>query len=204
MRLVTRGDLDGLDVRGPHHRLRDDRRHPARPPQDITDKKVPISAADILANLPYHPACGKWFDHHLLTESNERPPERLRGPLRPRPLARRAWSSSTTSRSTRCLKKYETPAGRDRPPRRRPAHPRRRARPPGTTSCSATPSTRAPGSGPTRTTSRSSSQWLHNKPIEEIMASCRRCRSGWTRMREQDQAFREATVEALARWTATS
>jgi hypothetical protein len=72
MRLVTRGDLDGLtsaviitlkeavdDLLLVH-------------PQDITDKRVEITSNDILANVPYHPACGKWFDHHLLTDSIER------------------------------------------------------------------------------------------------------------------------------------
>ncbi len=79
MRLVTRGDLDGLtsaviitecesidDIRLVH-------------PQDITDKKVAITKQDVMANLPYHPDCGKWFDHHLLTDSNERPPESFQG-----------------------------------------------------------------------------------------------------------------------------
>jgi hypothetical protein len=79
MRLVTRGDLDGLtsaviitvcepidDVVLVH-------------PQDITDKKFAVTSQDILANLPYAPGCGKWFDHHLLTQSNERPPEKFEG-----------------------------------------------------------------------------------------------------------------------------
>ena len=38
-----------------------------------------ITSNDILANVPYHPACGKWFDHHLLTDSNERPPAEFEG-----------------------------------------------------------------------------------------------------------------------------
>jgi nanoRNase/pAp phosphatase (c-di-AMP/oligoRNAs hydrolase) len=79
VRLVTRADLDGLtcavlitsmetidDVCLVH-------------PQDITDKRVEITRNDILANLPYHPNCGKWFDHHLLTASNERPPALFEG-----------------------------------------------------------------------------------------------------------------------------
>jgi nanoRNase/pAp phosphatase (c-di-AMP/oligoRNAs hydrolase) len=48
-------------------------------PQDITDKQVEITSRDILANLPYHPKCGKWFDHHLLTASNETPPAQFDG-----------------------------------------------------------------------------------------------------------------------------
>src|SRR5205807_2304439 len=68
MRLVTRGDLDGLTcaVLLMECELIDDILlvHP----QDITDKKVKITDRDVMANIPYHPACGKWFDHHLLTD----------------------------------------------------------------------------------------------------------------------------------------
>jgi nanoRNase/pAp phosphatase (c-di-AMP/oligoRNAs hydrolase) len=89
MRLVTRGDLDGLtsaviitmkesvdDILLVH-------------PQDITDKVVDLGADDILANLPYDARCGLWFDHHLLTDSNEQPPEVFRGRHRLAPSAAR-------------------------------------------------------------------------------------------------------------------
>jgi hypothetical protein len=79
MRLVTRPDLDGLtcavllsdcevvdSVELVH-------------PQEITDRKVPIGKDDILANLPYHPSCGMWFDNHLLTDSRSTPPQEFRG-----------------------------------------------------------------------------------------------------------------------------
>jgi hypothetical protein len=48
-------------------------------PQDVTDKRVAITKEDIVVNLPYHPECGKWFDHHILTDSNEKPPEHYEG-----------------------------------------------------------------------------------------------------------------------------
>jgi hypothetical protein len=48
-------------------------------PQDITEKRLFISEDDIIANLPYQSGCGKWFDHHLLTDANERPPEQFEG-----------------------------------------------------------------------------------------------------------------------------
>jgi nanoRNase/pAp phosphatase (c-di-AMP/oligoRNAs hydrolase) len=79
MRLVTRGDLDGLTsavivtMKEPIDEI------VLVHPQDITDKRLEIRSDDILANVPYHPDCGMWFDHHLLTESNEKPPERFRG-----------------------------------------------------------------------------------------------------------------------------
>jgi hypothetical protein len=89
MRLVTRGDMDGLtsaviitmtepidDIVLVH-------------PQEITDKKVPIRGDDILANVPYHPGCGTWFDHHLLTDSNEKPPANFKGRHRIAPSAAR-------------------------------------------------------------------------------------------------------------------
>jgi hypothetical protein len=79
MRLVTRGDLDGLtsavlittkeridEILLVH-------------PQEITDKAIQIRTTDVLANLPYHPNAGLWFDHHLLTDSNERPPATFQG-----------------------------------------------------------------------------------------------------------------------------
>src|SRR5438552_11896259 len=79
MRLVTRGDLDGLTsaviitLKEPIDQI------VLVHPQDITDKKVEIRSDDVLANVPYDPRCGMWFDHHLLTESNEKPPAQFRG-----------------------------------------------------------------------------------------------------------------------------
>ena len=79
MRLVTRGDLDGLTsaviitMKEPVEEI------VLIHPQDITDKVAEIRPDDILANLPYDPRCGMWFDHHLLTDSNEKPPEVFKG-----------------------------------------------------------------------------------------------------------------------------
>ena len=87
MRLVTRGDLDGLACAlliSEHEELSD---IVLVHPQQITDKEVEITSDDILANLPYHPACGRWFDHHLLTESNEKPPATFDGLYRVAPSA---------------------------------------------------------------------------------------------------------------------
>lgn len=79
MRLVTRADLDGLTCAVLITSCEDVGSVELVHPQDITDKRVAIGPDDILANLPYHPQCGKWFDHHLLTESNERPPQHFEG-----------------------------------------------------------------------------------------------------------------------------
>src|SRR5947209_11720954 len=89
MRLVTRGDMDGLTsaviitLKEPVDEIL------LVHPQDITDKKVEIRRDDILANVPYHPNAGMWFDHHLLTESNEKPPANFKGRYRIAPSAAR-------------------------------------------------------------------------------------------------------------------
>jgi hypothetical protein len=87
MRLVTRADLDGLACA---RMLMDHEPFDALVlvhPQDITDKRIEIFPEDTLANLPYHPNCGRWFDHHLLTESNEKPAHEFVGLYRQAPSA---------------------------------------------------------------------------------------------------------------------
>jgi len=89
MRLVTRADLDGLTsaviitMKEPIDEIL------LVHPQDITDKRVEIRGDDILANVPYHPNAAKWFDHHLLTDSNEKPPADFEGRYRVAPSAAR-------------------------------------------------------------------------------------------------------------------
>jgi hypothetical protein len=79
MRLVTRGNLDGLScaVLIDHAERIDD--IVLIHPQDITDNKFKVEAGDILANLPYHPNCHRWFDHHSHTRTYERPPAKFEG-----------------------------------------------------------------------------------------------------------------------------
>lgn len=69
MRIVTRGDLDGLTcaVLISHHEEIDSvlLTHP----QELADGQVDIGTTDIIANLPYQPGCAMWFDHHMHTTS---------------------------------------------------------------------------------------------------------------------------------------
>jgi len=67
MRLVTRGDLDGLTAAVLLSEMEQVDEIVLVHPQDITDKKVRITSDDILANLPYHSEAGMWFDHHAHT-----------------------------------------------------------------------------------------------------------------------------------------
>ena len=79
MRLVTRGNLDGLTCAV----LIDHADNPDSieliHPQDITDNKFEILEGDILANVPYHPSCSKWFDHHSATRTYRNPPTQFEG-----------------------------------------------------------------------------------------------------------------------------
>ena len=79
MRLVTRGDLDGLASAVLITSCEKIDEILLIHPQDITDKRVVLTKDDIVANLPYQSGLGKWFDHHILTESNELPPEEFEG-----------------------------------------------------------------------------------------------------------------------------
>ncbi|TAN42383.1 MAG: exopolyphosphatase [Nitrospirae bacterium] len=79
MRLVTRGDLDGLVSAVLITTMEEIDSIALIHPQDITDKKFEITDSDILTNLPYHPKAALWFDHHQLTDSNEKPPADFRG-----------------------------------------------------------------------------------------------------------------------------
>lgn len=64
MRLVTRSDFDGLacavllkeagiinDYKFVH-------------PKDVQEGLIEVTSNDVLANIPYVPGCGLWFDHH--------------------------------------------------------------------------------------------------------------------------------------------
>ncbi len=71
MRLITRGDIDGLacavfvtmkekieSIKFAH-------------PKDMQDGLVDVTQNDIICNLPYHPNCKLWFDHHVSEEKRE-------------------------------------------------------------------------------------------------------------------------------------
>jgi len=71
MRLLTRGDFDGLGSAvllkelGLVHYIR------FVHPKDMQDGKIEATADDILANVPYVRGCGLWFDHHLSEEERK-------------------------------------------------------------------------------------------------------------------------------------
>lgn len=89
MRLVTRGDLDGLTSAVIITMKEQVDEILLVHPQDITDKAVGIRPDDILANLPFDPRAAMWFDHHLLTDSNQKPGPDFKGRYRLAPSAAR-------------------------------------------------------------------------------------------------------------------
>ncbi len=158
MRLVTRADLDGLTsaviitMKEPIDEIA------LVHPQDITDKRVRITKDDVLANLPYHPDAGIWFDHHLLTESNEKPPENFAGRYAVAPSAARLvydyyLERDPNDEKLKALSTLVHETDRLDSAQLTPSESRIRA----ATSSSATRSTAAAASARSPTTSRSSS-----------------------------------------------
>jgi nanoRNase/pAp phosphatase (c-di-AMP/oligoRNAs hydrolase) len=72
MRIVTRADFDGIVCAALLFE--------AEPvteavkwvePNDMQKGKVSVHKGDIIANLPYHPNCALWFDHHYTNRIHE-------------------------------------------------------------------------------------------------------------------------------------
>ncbi len=64
MRLVTRADFDGLACGVLLSELKLMDNFLFVHPKDVQDGKYPGHPEDIVANVPYIPGCGMWFDHH--------------------------------------------------------------------------------------------------------------------------------------------
>ena len=65
MRLVTRADFDGLVCGALLTKFEAIDEYLFVEPKFMQDGLVEIRAGDIIANLPYHPNCTLWFDHHV-------------------------------------------------------------------------------------------------------------------------------------------
>ncbi|MEG1431969.1 MULTISPECIES: exopolyphosphatase [Eubacterium] len=64
MRLVTRSDFDGLACGALLKEAGIIDHWKFAHPKDLQDGLVPVDGDDCLANVPYVPGCGLWFDHH--------------------------------------------------------------------------------------------------------------------------------------------
>jgi hypothetical protein len=65
MRLVTRADFDGLVCGAVITLMEEIDSYLFVEPKFMQDGMVEIRRGDIIANLPYHPNCTLWFDHHI-------------------------------------------------------------------------------------------------------------------------------------------
>ena len=64
MRLVTRSDFDGLACGALLLEAGVIDNWKFAHPKDLQDGLVPVDENDCLANVPFVPGCGLWFDHH--------------------------------------------------------------------------------------------------------------------------------------------
>lgn len=65
MRLVTRADFDGIVCGSLITLMEEIDSYIFVEPKFMQDGVVEIRRGDIIANLPYHPKCSLWFDHHF-------------------------------------------------------------------------------------------------------------------------------------------
>lgn len=89
MRLLTRSDFDGLvcAVLLKEAGIIDQWRFVH--PKDMQDGIVEVTSNDVLANVPYVPGCGLWFDHHSSEEERLDLQGKFEGASRPAPSAAR-------------------------------------------------------------------------------------------------------------------
>ncbi|MFC1586951.1 exopolyphosphatase [Planctomycetota bacterium] len=65
MRILTRGDMDGLASAVLMTVVEDIGEIRFAHPKDVQDGLVPCDEQDIVTNMPFVPGCGLWFDHHV-------------------------------------------------------------------------------------------------------------------------------------------
>ena len=73
MRLVTRADFDGLVCGALVTKFERIDSYLFVEPKFMQDGLVEIRAGDIITNLPYHPNCTLWFDHHITNTTPDFP-----------------------------------------------------------------------------------------------------------------------------------
>lgn len=82
MRLLTRSDFDGLVCAVLLKEAGIIDSYKFVHPKDVQDGLVQASENDVLANIPYIPGCGLWFDHHLSEDERKAFPHSFKGESR--------------------------------------------------------------------------------------------------------------------------
>jgi oligoribonuclease NrnB/cAMP/cGMP phosphodiesterase (DHH superfamily) len=102
VRLVTRADFDGLVCGALITKFENIDSYLFVEPKFMQDGLVEVRSGDIIANLPYHPNCTLWFDHHITNSMPEfdRPVAPGKGGFRLAPSAARVVSEYYTELAT--------------------------------------------------------------------------------------------------------
>lgn len=79
MDLLTRSDFDGLACAVIFREMGIIDNWRFVHPKDLQDGTVKVTSNDILANVPYVPGCGMWFDHHASEGERGKAPEDFKG-----------------------------------------------------------------------------------------------------------------------------
>ena len=82
MDLLTRSDFDGLACATLLREIGLIGKWKFVHPKDLQDGQTKVTANDILANVPYVPGCGMWFDHHTSEWERLGKPQGFVGSLR--------------------------------------------------------------------------------------------------------------------------
>ncbi|NOU97990.1 exopolyphosphatase [Paenibacillus sp. LMG 31456] len=89
MRLITRSDFDGLVCAMLFKKMGMIDEMKFVHPKDMQDGLIEVNENDILANVPYVPGCGLWFDHHSSELERTGPQVEYKGETRVAPSAAR-------------------------------------------------------------------------------------------------------------------
>ena len=93
MQLVTRSDFDGLICATLLKEIGVIDSFRFVHPKDVQDGKVMVGESDVLANVPFVPGCGLWFDHHSSEEERLGPGIEFKGRYEAAPsCARVIWN----------------------------------------------------------------------------------------------------------------
>ena len=87
VRVVYRGDLDGTVSAAILIEIGLGDEIIQAHPKDVQDGKVEVTDQDILCNLPYHPNCNMWFDHHSSEMAADNFPQNFTGLVEEAPSA---------------------------------------------------------------------------------------------------------------------
>lgn len=89
MRIVTRGDMDGLTSSVLLTMAENVREIHFAHPKDLQDGLFNATKDDIIVNLPYAKGCGLWFDHHISEEDKTKAMGNFNGRFEMAPSAAR-------------------------------------------------------------------------------------------------------------------